>query len=221
MLGLTKGLLNHQKSRVDFLLELSENKKIKPNVKEIKKFLKFKYMSGIIKQQEFNFFTRNKPDLIIFDSYSELTDQLFKNNRSDEKFLLNYGDLKHNDEFKMKYCAKGLLDLENIYQIYNLFFKKIRNRYNDVPIIFIHFPSKLESRYKFKLRGEMIKKAIDKLSGKYSYLYSVSIEDNLVRRAKGEELKDFPYHYSIETYNAFIVEIKKILEKNKLVINGK
>jgi len=213
-LNLEKGLINHQKSRVDFLLDLANDSKIKPNDKEIIPLLEKNYISGTIYQQQFNFFSRSKPDIIIMDSFSELTDQLFENKLDRTKFLANYSDIRHDEQFNSRYITKGLLNLEQLYDIYHNFFEKIKKNYPATHILFIHFPTTLDKREKFQERGKAILHAIEKLSLEFKNLHSISIEDEFVYPTikNSDELKDFPYHYGTETYKNFVTKVIKTID---------
>lgn len=213
-LELQQGLVNHQKSRVDFLLELSRNQKIKPIAKDIYPFLERAYISGTIKQQESDFFSYKKPDYIFMDSFSELTDQMFVDKISGKKFLANHSDIKHDEDFKNKFDNTGLIEINDLDEIYEDFFKKVSNIYPNTKVIFVHFPTALDKRVKFQERGNKIIKVINQLSKKYHFLYSISLEDEFVFKSEddSDELKDFPYHYKSETYEKFVGRIKVILD---------
>ncbi len=47
-MGWEKNYINHQKSRIDYLLELNQNKKVAPNPNEIINYLKHKFVIGAI-----------------------------------------------------------------------------------------------------------------------------------------------------------------------------
>ena len=94
-MGWNKNYINHQKSRVDYLIKLNINKKISPNPKEILKFLKHKFIIGTIEHQRYDFFRYVKPDIIVIDSFSELTDQLFLNQKDNSVFCANCIDIGH------------------------------------------------------------------------------------------------------------------------------
>jgi hypothetical protein len=212
-LGLQKGLVNHQKSRVDFLIEFSRNPEIKPIAKEIYPFLGKKYISGTIKQQESDFFSYKKPDYIFMDSFSELTDQLFVDKSSGKYFLANYSDINHDQNFKNKFYNKGLIEIDELRMFYDAFFSKVSEIYPDTKVIFVHFPTIFDNRIKFKERGNNILEIINQLSSKFHFLYSVSVDDTFVFKSQDEsdELKDFPYHYGVSTYEKFTEMVKDII----------
>lgn len=218
-LKLEKGLINHQKSRIDFLLELDKNTTIYTSASIVYPFLQRTYIIGTIEQQKSNFFNKRKPNLIFLDSFSELTDQLFVNKKTGKKFLANYSDISHNNSFNAAYNCLGLLPLEELESYYEKFFNKLFEVYPQTNVFFIHFPTTLEKRDKFCIRGQSIIKIIDTLSKVYPYLYSISIDDSLVFKSDDEsdELKDFPYHYSEITYSAFVDKIWNILVHKKIL----
>ena len=88
--------------------------------------------------------------------------QRFFNHEKKWSFYANYSDINHSLEFKSKFKAKGLLDQNSLIDQYHKFFNYFRNNYGNVPIIFMHFPVKLDNREKFKLRHQKIKEAIDR-----------------------------------------------------------
>ena len=71
----------------------------------------------------------------------------------------------------------------------------------------------MDKREKFQERGKFIVDTINKLSIKYSFLHSISLEDKYIFKSgdKSDELKDFPYHYGSETYEKFAEKIKEII----------
>lgn len=222
-LNLEKGLINHQKSRVDFILDLSNDDALKPNYQEIIPLLSKKYIEGTIYQQTFDLFSRSKPHLIVMDSFSELTDQLFENKLNQTKFLANYSDIKHDEQFNSLYSVKGLLAIEELYETYRNFLKKAQRTYPNTHILFIHFPTTLDKRAKFQERGKVILSSIEKLSLEFTNLHSISIEDKFVypSNENSDELKDFPYHYDDQTYQIFINKVSDCLQTIGFIHNVK
>ena len=72
-------LFNHQKNRVDYILELNKNKIFKAKSSSIIPFLSRPEpdMINLFSQLESDFFSYDHVECIILDSFSELTDQLF------------------------------------------------------------------------------------------------------------------------------------------------
>lgn len=151
-MGWEKNYINHQKSRVDYLLDLNRDKSIFSKADEILKYLKHKFIIGTIEHQRYDFFRYPKPDIIVMDSFSELTDQLFLNKNDNTRFLANYGDVAH-DILPSNFKCLGLLEEDKLFQIYDSFFERIQNTYPNTMVYFIHFSTVLDSREKFKNRG--------------------------------------------------------------------
>ena len=82
--------------------------------------------------------------------------------------------------------------------------------YPNVIVVFIHFPTFLDKREKFKIRGNYIKEVIFKLTFKYPFLHSIFLDDKFI--FKSDDMNDdFPYHYGNKTYEFFLDEVKKIV----------
>jgi hypothetical protein len=211
-MGWNKNYINHQKSRVDYLIELHKDKNISPNPKEIIKYLKHKFIIGTIKQQKNNFFDYQNPDIIVMDSFSELTDQLFVNINTNQKFLANYSDINHS-LLPNYYKCNGLIE-DNLLKTYDDFFSMVSLKYSNIPLYFIHFSTVLDNRDKFKNRGEMILKIIDQLSIKYSFINIIKVNGALVSHANtdNEEFNSLPYHYSANTYKEYVLKFQKIYQ---------
>lgn len=209
-MGWSENYVNHQKSRVDYLLELSVDKSIAPISTEIINYLKHKYIIGTIEHQRYNFFRYSNPDIIVVDSYSELTDQLFVDTGSNKKFLVNYSDIDQH-LLPKRYECRGLIE-KNLFEIYDSFFAKINLVYPRTPLYYIHFSTILDNRDKFINRGKIIIEIINKLSIKYKFIKIIKINDDLIHRANSdnEEFNNLPYHYSEETYKQYILEFQKI-----------
>lgn len=207
---------NNQKSRVDMILE---NNDTKISIFSLVNIINRMDILSIIYTQNFNLLNFKKPKYFFIDSYSELTDQKFSDNTEKNSFYCNYSDTNYNLEiFKDNYTCEGLINLENIKDKYDSLFKKINKDWNNVHIIFIHFPTTLEKREKFKDRADLIKLAIEELSTKYENLHSISVDDTYVSApvVGNDEYKNFPYHYHEKTYQEFVNKINKLG-----VINGK
>lgn len=145
--------------------------------------------------------------MLFMDSYSELTDQKFFNYEKKWSFYANYSNINHSLEFKSKFKAEGLLDQTSLIDQYHQFFSYFRNTYGNVPIIFMHFPVKLDSREKFKIRHQKIKEAIEEIKFEFMPFYSLEADDKIVDFPKEtpSELRGFPYHFNEETYMNFII----------------
>ena len=211
-LGWSTNVLNHQKNRVDYILNSHQNKSIKPKTKKLNKYFIRKDILPLVLQQRDEIFTYMQPKLFIIDSFSELTDQRFRHKNEGWEFLSNYSDINHSEDFSNTFENLGLLDIKEMEKYYNLLFFKINQTYNNIPIIFMHFPTTLDRREKFKKRGKVILDTVNQISKKLTNLYSFDIPETIVDwpNAKvSEELEEFPYHYNNETYNYLINKIEK------------
>lgn len=217
-MGFKKSYINHQKSRIDYILDFHNNKSIAPNIKEIYTYLKNKYIIGTIEHQKYDFFKYAKPDIIVMDSFSELTDQLFINTQNKTRFLANYTDVDQNILSKQYECV-GLIKENTLFESYDKFFYMVEKIYPETPLYFIHFSTVLDPREKFKSRGKKIQEIIEKLSKRYEFIHSLSIDDSLVLKANGknEEFNNFPYHYNDKTYSEYLNIFKQYTFKNKSI----
>jgi hypothetical protein len=210
--GISIPLVNYQKARVDYINEISNKPDLKSKTIQVYKFIKRKDIRNLILQQEiFNFF--QKPPIALYmDSYSELTDQRFVEKNKKWAFNANFSDISHNKGFKEKFKSLGLLEGSDLLESYNSFFKTFRRNYGSVPIIFIHFPVKLDGRDKFKLRYIEIKNAIDVLKNEFQPFYSLEVDEDIVDwpEENSFENEKFPYHYNQNTYKFLSDKVRKI-----------
>jgi len=205
-------LYNFQKARVDYYNKSICNKSftVKSNIANT--FIANKNIFNLIVQQELlHAIPCTHPEFIIIDSFSELTDQLFINKKSDWGFCCNYSDISHSNEFSNVFDSKGLISVDDLENQYKLFFLRLVERYGDTPIIFLHFSTKLEFRQKFKDRQVAILEVIEKLSRSIENLNSIAIDDSFIALQKDVNGHSFPYHYNRMAYVEFSRKIKKIL----------
>jgi len=204
--------INFPKNRIDKIIENNTNN---ISVFQLRKvFNRYDILTNSIYMQNNKFIDDTlTPEYIFFDSFSELTDQKFTHIKDKYSFYCNYGDINPNSiYFDENIKSNGLIDLDMLQDMYHDVFTKINNTYGEVPIIFMHFPSTLESREVFKNRALIIKEIIETLSSKIENLYSISIDDSYVSCPNDgtQEYKTFPYHYSNNVYDEFTKEIKKL-----------
>ncbi len=212
LLGWQKIILNHSKSRVDYLANLRNRPAARPNPQAVEKHLLRKDILEAVEQQQYDFFGYKKPDVIVMDSFSELTDQLFEHEQG-WQFLAHYSDINHTETFEKSFKCKGLLDINDIAASYEVFFDKLQTAYPGTPIVFLHFPTTLDNRDKFKERGKKISEALRNMSRKFTNLYEFHVPDEMVGRPEkcsDESLKDFPYHYNKKVYMSLAREIKSL-----------
>lgn len=204
--------INFPKNRID-LLSTKTTQKIKL-LSLYKMFTRYDILSNSIYMQNQLFYDKSiKPKAIFFDSFSELTDQRFTHKKQSFSFYCNFSDLNSDaDSFKNNIISEGLLEIGELEKYYRLVFEKCIDTWEEIPIIFIHFPTKLDNREQFKQRANSIEKTIEKLSIQFNNLYSITVDDDFVDFAKtvNEEYRKLPYHYHDKTYEEFVRKIKEL-----------
>lgn len=146
-----------------------------------------------------------RPEMVFVDSFSELTDQLFRHRKEGWQFCCNYLDLNHTNAFADSFESLGLLDLAGLEQAYETMLQTIEARWPGTPVAYIHFPDALEPREKFVQRAREIRRVVERLAARHARLHSFSVPEEIVKRPEVVEpgLEDFPYHYNKATYQAF------------------
>ena len=204
-------LFNVQKGRVDLLVEMLFQKNELSIVNPVRSvpFIDRDDIKNLIFQQRYLELLRevkNKPIAIFMDDFSELTDQKFKSRENNDYFFANYSDV--NEQFNDYYICEGLVKEQDIKDKYYLFFTLLRKKWQDVPIVFMHFPIELEYRAKFKLRSQIIRAAIEDISlnEKFQPFNQISVPSEIVKLPENSTDK-FPYHYCEEVYSYMAKEI--------------
>jgi len=204
-------VINFQKDRIDnFVYKFENDKQNRLHFT----MLPYIYRSDILELIFYQFitikslFNFSAPSALILDSYSELTDQKFISlNSKKNYFFINYNDT--NKKILEKYNCEGLIEIENILPLYKNFFESFRSKFTSAPIIFIHFPKKLELRQKFIIRHDIIKNSINAISNQIQNLYIIDIPESIILENKQDP---FPYHYNDEVYKYVSNKIKEILD---------
>lgn len=198
-------ITNFQKSRVDYLNLQLLNNKIKPGFVDV--LLIRPHLYNLYIEQSYNFWKQIiYKEILIMDSYSELTDQLFINKKdNNQQFCANFSDVV--DKSRTKYICKGLLDSNQILFNYDFFFNKIRELNSNIKIIYIFFPIQFETRPKFINQNKSIENSISKLAIIHD-INIVSIPDTLLNFKRDDE---FPYHYNKDVYNYVANKIKMLI----------
>ena len=207
-------IFNIQKGRVDYLISTIQQDSKRTRTAQIAPFLSREDIIPFIRQQEYcRNLPQHPPRLVYMDSFAELTDQLFIHKAEGWGGCCCYGDINHTEDFNKIFREEGLLDIDNLESSYRDFFNLIRSRYGEVPIVFLHFPSALETRPKYLERGRAILSIIEKLTDEYRGLHSIAVDESIVSQPieVAPELKDFPYHYNKETYLSFGEKFDNIL----------
>ena len=220
LLNIKWPVFNIQKGRVDYLVSAIREKDKRTRTIEMAPFLRRDDVIPFMRQQEYsNSLPKHPPKFVYMDSFSELVDQIYLHKQDGWGGCCCYGDINHNDIFKSAFEERGLLDIDHLESSYRNFFNLIRERYGEVPIIFLHFPTALEKRSKYLKRANALSVAIQKLSIEFSGIYSISVDERIVSKpiTADVELRDFPYHYNKETYCAFSKALNEVLIKiNKM-----
>lgn len=195
---------NFQKMRIDVLYKIRKNELSPPRFFNIWLFKPFLYTVFI--QQMKSFWTNVKEkDILIMDSYSELTDQLFIKNKN--AFLGHYNDI--DSKFKLKgFSCCGLLNEKEIEKYYILFFNELFTVNPNLKVYFFTYPTVKEERVKYINRSRIIRDVIKSLAVRYKIIFYDL--DDYEYEIKNEE-ESFPYHYNSEFYEYLSEELKKIL----------
>ena len=202
-------IYNIQKGRSDLILNIINEKIENTNPKFVLPYLENLEIYNMIIQQSLikEIFKLHPPKVIFIDSYSELTDQLFSLNDK-SSFCANYSDLKKNDNETWKtFVRKGLMEVNNFEKKYFQFFSLLRSVFQNVPIVYIHFPTKLDKREKFKQRGEKIKNTISKIKSHFDDFFEIEADNDIVDYNPNDT---FPYHYNKETYIDISTKIRQL-----------
>lgn len=213
VLGTKKIKIWHiQKCRIDLLEKEVTSNKFPLNLIPFKFIERQDVKQCVAMQDNLKFPNAIEPKFILFDSFSELTDQEFVYQGT--SFYCSYSDLKKKYQGERAgITSKGLISLEILEEKYYKVFTALRNRYPNSPLIFLHFPTHKEERKLFKDRAIAIAQAIENLCTELTYLHSVSIPSELLNRDLAITTNDdrFPYHYGSEIYEYLAGEIKRIL----------
>lgn len=196
-----KRLLNQQKARADLFLAWMNGRHI-PVASKIIPHLQRTDIANLIQEQEHLPWKLGKRSngLVLIDSFAELTDQKFVHRKDGWWFAGNYTDFKHTEQFNEEFECHGLIEIKELEQLYVSFFGFINKHYNNKEILFLHFPTVLDNRIKFRERGEAIKDALQEVCKVHKNVRNIHIDDNLVLPHEDD---DFPYHYAKSTYHSF------------------
>ncbi|HHE0555277.1 TPA: hypothetical protein ACN361_001946 [Vibrio parahaemolyticus] len=212
-------IINYQKYRVDFIIGDERynvaNKNITSMIKrsDLKKLILSQSTARLVWDVLSKFV---KPDYIVLDTYSELTDQLFESEHDGGSFCANYSDVDIQEALKLGYKCSGLLELKEIEYKYQRLFETIESKFsNDIPIVFINFNTALDHRDKFKKRSLLILNALKGIEHSKKFnLKVISVEDQYI----SGHSDGFPYHFDVETKNIFTdkldVKLREFSEKS-------
>ena len=206
-----KYVFNIQKGRIDFLLQ--EEFKVPTNGDwiEIEGSLSRGDVFNFIQEQhdkEWKNFSI--PRFVFMDSYSDITDFAFASLSNKTKFAVNYFDVRHDEIFKSKFKSIGLIPLEELHGYYINFFSWIRDKYGNIPIVFLHTPMILEKRREYLERGRRIRELMNLISQQFQPLYIFDLPADSFHASEGQVIKfDDQYHFEDSIYHYFADQIKK------------
>lgn len=201
-LGMSPEYYNQQKVRVDMFLDIINGAAQKPRFSKLEEILVRKDMGGVYHQSEkLEWLSLSrKPDYLIIDNYSELTDKKFIHKTEKWMFCGQFGDFNI-EKLLYQFDCHDLLNTDQIFNKYRLFFEYIKNKW-DCPIIFIHFPTTFDTREEYIKQGIAITDAIAQLAPIYGI-------QNIHADPEAIEQKDSDiYHFTDKTVQNMAAKIK-------------
>lgn len=204
-------ILNIQKGRVDYILDVMTREHLRARPEEAAPFMARQDIIPLVAQEADLTWLRLRPPLAVYmDSYSELTDQLFVHRSREWRFCCNYSDVQHSAEFESLFQAMGLLPVEDFLMYYRRFFFMLRKRWGAIPVVFLHFPTTLDARSIFQSRSMRILECISQVAQQFPPFYSLTVDPESVDwpETKVLGLERFPYHYSEHTYRELAEQVR-------------
>lgn len=154
------------------------------------------------------------PRFIIMDSFSDLTDVRMRF-KADTIFNANISDIAKLHRKNRNLEIGELLNTDSLEELYSNLFSKFNFFFPSVPIIFILFPTILDTRLLYRERGEKIVSVLERLKSDFPNLNVVTCPDSLVAFADDDVNKEFPYHYEDAVYRNLFNQIKTIIERSE------
>lgn len=191
-IGTNHNFNNQQKVRADMFLDIINGKANKPDSNIVINGLWRPDMAGVYGQSEKLLWqtVQGKVDYLIIDNYSELTDKRFLH-KNGWTICGLYNDFK--PELLNDMIDFGLLNVNDIENIYNDLFEYIKSKYN-TKIIFLHFPTTFEKREKYINQGIAITKALNNLAEKFN-IQNIHADIDCIEQADSDT-----YHYTKKTF---------------------
>ena len=202
-------LINQQKVRCDLFLDWL-NGAPRPDANEVKKYLNRDYVLPWIEEQQQLPWLRQRQDveLFVMDSFAELTDQKFTHKQLGWSFACHYNDLIHSPEFTQQFDCHGLLPLEEVETAFSKFFTWLFEHYPNATVLFIHFPTKFDSRSHFRERAIAIHQIMTQLATKIPSIKNISLPEERVQQDTSDS---HPYHFAQQTVDEFAAAWEKNL----------
>jgi len=206
--NIPKRSLNIQKGRIDLLTKTFNGRIRIMKLYESRKFIERADIRSLVIRQSISQLNRlNLPQVILMDSYSELTDQEFLLPNKANVYC-NFSDLRPNRDLLVQ--SNGLLDLSSLYDYYETFLMSVIEKWG-VPLVFLHFPEYKEPREKFRERSKMIRDSALRTSHKYANFHFVELDEIEFWQLHKPNVDEFPYHYNHEVKKAFADKVDTIL----------
>ena len=211
-------IVNYGQNRVDYALNIHQNKSTKADAFEILKYTQKEYRSykNYYWAEEQDLFKHKKVKAFVMDSFSELVDQRFVSRKNSRSFCTIYRTVKGTKLCDLYDCL-GLLDIDLIKKYYLEFFKELRKVYQDIPIVFIHFSTIFETRENFIERASKIEKAIDEINRKEN-MDIIQIKPRIIEH---HETDPNAYHYSKKTYDDVAAQLVDVLNNKGVFVKLK
>ncbi len=202
-------VVNYQKFRLDGFIAAFTNKVKRFGFLSVYGHIPRRDIQLCISMQSNRLFLRKnfRPKYIFMDDFSELTDSKFRLSGDDYEFFCNVSDLDPKFRTSNRLENLGLIENEKLTQVYDNFFEICFSRWPDTHILFMHFPTKLDSRCLYRERGQNIRDSIHLLTSKYSRLFAFDCPEALVHNGGEIDATAFPYHYSQAVYNWFTSQL--------------
>jgi hypothetical protein len=209
-LGRRYKIHNMQKGRIDYIQQCLENQVATCKPDQVVHHLARDYIIPTVEQQS-TLCPSFRPEVIFVDSFADLTDQLFRHKTERWTFCCNYLDLQHTQNFSDLFESQGLLDLSELFEKYVGVSRLVKHQWGDIPIVYLNFPDKLETREKFVRRAAIIRSITDACTRTIPQFYAFSVPSSIVRPPRIVEpgMENFPYHFSKETYEHFASLIRQ------------
>lgn len=204
--------LNIQKGRADLLLLKQREPERFPFA--YRQMLNRQDIWPLIIEQEVQWWKAAvAPRFILMDSFSELTDQLFKDHTNHSCFCANYHDLKSEISHSPGFLSSGLLPTSELRNSYLALFKEFHEIWPTTRIYFLNFPSHLETRELFLNRAERIREAIATIALSDSLLVPIEFTLTNIPEGSASTNEDWmPYHYEEWNYTEMAVQLRSVVE---------